>query len=229
MASKKKTESWVDTLDRVGRNGTHLDALVAAEATPNPKVVAHQIVIPRMETPFFDLKIVGDSPLICHNWSDKAKKQMRDRQLGNANAGREKKNPEADFRSSLYPFPGGGYGFPTIAFKKAAVSACTSLDTISHAAAKQAFHIMGVLTRIEGEPVMREDMVNVGKTKKDADLRYRAEFDPWSTIIRIRYNLRVLSAEQVVNLFNIAGFAVGVGEWRPQKDGSNGLFHVEMP
>jgi hypothetical protein len=33
--------------------------------------------------------------------------------------------------------------------------------------------------------------------------------------------------EQIVNLFNIGGFACGVGEWRPGKDGSNGMFHVE--
>jgi hypothetical protein len=30
-----------------------------------------------------------------------------------------------------------------------------------------------------------------------------------------------------VNLFNVAGFAVGVGEWRPERDGSNGMFHVQ--
>jgi len=27
-------------------------------------------------------------------------------------------------------------------------------------------------------------------------------------------------------LFNVAGFAIGVGDWRPQKDGSNGMFRV---
>jgi hypothetical protein len=29
-----------------------------------------------------------------------------------------------------------------------------------------------------------------------------------------------------VNLFNTAGFAIGVGEWRPQRDGSYGMFHI---
>jgi hypothetical protein len=35
-----------------------------------------------------------------------------------------------------------------------------------------------------------------------------------------------MSAEQVLNLFNTAGFACGVGEWRPERDGSNGRFRV---
>lgn len=60
-----------------------------------------------------------------------------------------------------------------------------------------------------------------------ADIRYRGEFPEWSTEITLRYNANVLSPEQVANLFNVAGFAVGVGEWRPQRDGSFGMFHVE--
>ena len=40
-------------------------------------------------------------------------------------------------------------------------------------------------------------------------------------------NVNVLSVEQIINLFNVAGFGIGVGEWRPEKDGSYGLFHVE--
>jgi hypothetical protein len=29
-----------------------------------------------------------------------------------------------------------------------------------------------------------------------------------------------------VNLFNTAGFGVGIGEWRSEKDGQHGMFHV---
>ena len=82
----------------------------------------------------------------------------------------------------------------------------------------------GELVKIEGEPTMREDMVRVGMGT--ADLRYRGEFREWSTTFMIRYNANVLSVEQHVNLFNTAGFAIDVGEWRPQKDGSYGMFRV---
>jgi hypothetical protein len=71
---------------------------------------------------------------------------------------------------------------------------------------------------------MREDMVRVGMGT--ADLRYRASFWPWSAIVRVRFNANVLSAAQIVNLFNTAGFAVGIGEWRMEKDGQSGSFHV---
>jgi hypothetical protein len=74
------------------------------------------------------------------------------------------------------------------------------------------------------EPAMREDMVRVGMGT--ADLRYRGEFADWHAKLLVRYNANVLSESQILNIINVAGFAVGVGEWRPEKDGMNGMFHV---
>lgn len=174
---------------------------------------------------FIKIRLISDAPLICHAWSTKAKRQMLEKQMGEATAGREKKNPETDFEQSLYPHPDGGYGFPAIAFKAAAVSACTSLGkAITKVQARQAFHVVGELIKIDGVPTCREDMVRVGMGT--ADIRHRGEFKKWSCELTIRYNARALTREQIVNLFNVAGFAVGVGEWRPERDGQYGLFRV---
>ncbi len=90
--------------------------------------------------------------------------------------------------------------------------------------ARGAFHINGDLVKIKGTPAPREDMVRIAMGT--ADIRYRGEFKKWSCEFEIRYNRCVLSEEQIINLFNAAGFGIGVGEWRPQKDGSMGMFHV---
>lgn len=171
------------------------------------------------------LTLVGDSPLITHKWSEKAKKQMLDKQMKKAVAAKEAKDPEQDYKDSLYEHPDGGYGFPTIGVKASAVTAAAQCDMFK-TEARAAFHIDGELVRIEGdEPEMREDMVRIGMGT--ADLRYRGEFKNWKTSFTLKYNAAVLSAEQIVNLFNAAGFGVGIGEWRPQKNGSFGRFHVE--
>ena len=86
------------------------------------------------------------------------------------------------------------------------------------------FHILEEMAEIEGTPEMREDMVRIGMGT--ADIRYRGEFKKWSTTLKIRYNKNAISAEQIINLINVGGFACGVGEWRPGKDGSYGMFHV---
>jgi hypothetical protein len=170
------------------------------------------------------LTLVGDSPLICHAWSQKAKQEMLDKQMKKAKQAKQAKNPEQDFRDSLYSHPSGGYGFPAVAFKSAAVDACSHIEGVTKVEARGAFHIIGDMIAIEGEPKMREDMVRIGMGT--ADLRYRGEFTQWRADISIRYNAAVLSPEQIVNLFNTGGFAIGVGEWRPQRDGSFGMFHV---
>ena len=90
--------------------------------------------------------------------------------------------------------------------------------------ARQCFHIVGEFVEIIGQPSMREDMVRVGMGT--ADIRHRAEFETWNAVLTVQFNANVLSASQVVSLIEAGGFGVGIGDWRPEKDGVNGRFHV---
>ncbi|WCM88821.1 hypothetical protein [Acidovorax sp. NCPPB 3576] len=189
------------------------------------KKTEQAIELPRLAIEVIRIRLVGDSPLICHAWSEKAKRQMLDAQMKKAKQAKEAKDPQADYEQSLYRHPDGGYGFPAVAFKSAAVDACSHVAGITKVEARGAFHIVGDMVKLEGEPAPREDMVRVGMGT--ADIRYRGEFRQWAAEITVRFNRNVLSAEQIVNLFNTGGFAIGVGEWRPQRDGSFGMFHVE--
>jgi hypothetical protein len=184
-----------------------------------------RIELPPMQIQNIHLRLIGDSSLICHAWSDKAKKEMLDKQMKRAKQAKEAKDPEQLFRDSLYPLPDGGYGFPAVAFKASAVNACSHVGDMTKVVARGAFHIDEEMVKIESDdPTMREDMVRIGMGV--ADIRYRGEFKTWSVTLKIRLNSSVISAEQIANLFDIAGFAIGVGEWRPQKSGSYGMFHV---
>ena len=183
------------------------------------------IELPAMNIKLAEIFLIGDSPLISHKWSEKSKKEIRDKQQKKAKTAKDIRNPEAEFEDSLYHIEGGGYGFPAVAFKAAAVNACSHVDGITKVHARGAFHIMCELVTIEGDkPIQREDMVRVGMGV--ADLRYRGEFKKWHCKIPVRFNANVLSLEQITNIFDTAGFSTGVGEWRPQKNGDYGMFHV---
>lgn len=186
--------------------------------------VSSVVNIPRIDIRHMNITLIGDSPLIVHKWSEKAKKEMLDKQMKAPRMAKEAKDPEAQYQDSLYRTEDGGYGFPAIGFKAAAVSACRYAD-MKMTEARGAFHINQELVEILGPgPTMREDMVKIAMGT--ADIRYRGEFKKWWAIVPLRFNGAMFSPEQIINLFNIAGFGVGVGEWRPERDGSYGMFHV---
>lgn len=203
-----------------------------------------EITIPAINIQKIILKIIGDSPLIVHAWDEKTKREMLEKQMKKAKTkGHDIRNPVREFINSLYWLShkpddetedgfmmaindGATFGFPSVAFKASAVSAgYRSGVTKDKVSTNAAFHIDGEFVEIKGIPEMREDMVRVGMGT--ADLRYRGEFKEWNAEIAVKYNASAISAEQIVNLFNLGGFACGVGEWRVEKGGANGMYHVE--
>lgn len=205
------------------------------------KVEESVVVIRPIQKRTLQLWLIGDEPLICNAWSEKAREEMRVSQgVGlpadqpapkKAKAKHKAKDPKACFEGSLYPLPEGGYGFPSIAFKASAVSAARFTGA-KMTELRGSMFIRGAMVRIHGDdPVMREDMVRVGGmgpgTGK-ADLRYRGEFRRWAVCLDIEFNAAMIGPSQIVDLFNNAGFGIGVGEWRPEKGAGNcfGRFHV---
>jgi hypothetical protein len=61
------------------------------------------ITIKPIEKEFFKVRLVGDTPLIMHSWSDKAKREMLEAQQGKKKIKKEKdrKNPVYDFVNLL--------------------------------------------------------------------------------------------------------------------------------
>lgn len=194
------------------------------------------------------IRIVGDTPLIMHAWSEKAKRMMLEAQMGIAKGKKkEAKNPVDDFIRSMYwitPMPedgtmesfeeaianGARFGFPVTAFKQAAISAAYRMGWAKDKMSMRgAFFIdsdeNGMIEIHSDTPEMREDMVKVGMGT--ADIRYRGEFKNWYADLTISYNTNgQYSLENIVNIINAGGYVCGVGEWRPERDGQYGMFHV---
>ena len=185
----------------------------------------------RLDIRHIDVRINGDSPLIVHAWSHKAKQMMLDKQMKKGTQAKEAKDPERDYEDSLYRLPDGSCGFPATGVKASAIRGAKALGmtmTDSRGALQIGRDLPWTngmqLLRINGEPHPREDMVRLSGST--ADIRYRGEFSEWSIDLPIAYNARVLSAEQIVAMLDAAGFGVGIGEWRPENSGPFGTFHV---
>lgn len=199
-------------------------------ATKSANGRASVIEIPEISIGEALIEIEGTSPLIMHAWSEKAKGEIRDKQQAKPAAKKAPKDPEAEYEAAFHRLADGRPGFPAVAFKAALVGAARHVDGLAMTFLRGALHIDGDLVEILGEPRMREDMVRVGGKGPGtgvADIRYRPEFPEWTTVLPISFNRNSIQLAQVVHLLNVAGFAVGVGEWRPDKGGSNGRFRVK--
>lgn len=186
------------------------------------------IPIPNIES--LSVSIIGTSPLIFHKWSEKAKRMMQDKQAKKANRGREVRNPEKEYEESFYYDSNKNIAFPALSIKQAIVDATRNVEGVTMSLLRGAVFVRGdkegLIPVSYKEKLMREDMVRLGGIGNPADIRYRGQLNDWSMKFLVQYNADILSAEQVINLLNLAGFSGGLGEWRPQRNGDFGTFQV---
>ncbi|WP_084963284.1 hypothetical protein [Thermoactinospora rubra] len=189
------------------------------------------VEIDRIAAETIRVPIVGTTPLIMHKFSEKAKRQMLDNMQGRKSP-KEPKDPLAEYEAAFYRLKDGSPGFPSIAFKAATVGGARFYSGVTMTALKQFIFFRGevgddgrALTRIEGEAQMREDVVTVGRG--GTDLRYRPEFREWRAVLEVTYVTSALTRGSVLSLIDAGGMGVGVGEWRPERDGDFGCYQVD--
>lgn len=203
------------------------------------------------------VRIVGLTPIIFHKFSEKAKKQMRDKQAKKATQGRETREPEKEYLSSFYYTADGYIAFKAGAIKQAIVGAARSIDGVTMAELRGTLSVIGDLddlipvlvddTRVKPTKIKftdgegREDIFGIDTKNPNivmredtvtvgmgsADLRYRGQVSNWEMAFVVRFLENKISPEQVLNLIQYAGFSCGLAEWRPERNGNYGTFEVK--
>jgi len=182
------------------------------------------IELQELDTQTFDITLTGISPLVIHQFSTKTKKAIAEKSQGKGTRVKKIFNEEEDYQECFYDTVDGNYGFPALAFKKAVVNSVSSIQGMTKVLMRQLFHIPVLLVAIQGEPERYRAPVRVnGK----GIIRIRPMFREWNTTFTVLYNAAATTPALIYNLFNHAGFSVGVGEHRPEKDGQFGMFKVK--
>lgn len=227
MAKKPKIETMLET-PKISETPVSLSALLSTRTIFQK----------------FNMMLVGDSPLIVHAWSEKAKREMLQKQVKATKSGKEARNPQADFVSSLYEMGDGTYGFPVTGVKNCILAAAHKDKGIARSGVMGALFLQAQMVRVRpalagaicdmplvriygGKPEMREDMVKIGSgLNKIANLAYRGQFTFWAMKIEGQINPAVLTAEALAFLVQESGMASGLGEWRNERKGIFGAFHL---
>lgn len=171
---------------------------------------------------------------------------MLGKQMGEAKAGKEPKDPLSLFKDSYYKDKD-GFIFPSVCFKAAGVNVANDVEE-KQTEMRRAFFVLGEWVRIESPPLAKEhwsewdtkyakdlkwehehgcSMVHamVRNASGVADIRFRSCFPSWKVTLPIEFNESLITLEKLMMLFTVAGFGNGVGEWRPaSKESKTGTY-----
>ncbi len=167
------------------------------------------------------------SPLVVHAFSDTAKQSIRDKQAKKPTRAKPERDTAGEFLSARYLDDAGRECVPVIAIKKSLIAAATAFADLTKVALRQALFVEAesdpgsALVPIElhdGSPaigVMREDAVTIGVNTRG--LTYRPMYEQWQVRVRVEFNPRLISREQLLALVDQAGWGIGICEGRPEK------------
>jgi hypothetical protein len=213
------------------------------ESTPVrlPAMLVRQVKIP----------IIGVTSLLVLRFSEKARNMMLGKQMGEAKAGKEPKDPLALFKESYYSDKD-GFIFPSVCFKAAGVNCANDIEE-KQTEMRRAFFVLGDWVRIEAPPLEKEhwsewdhkyakdlkwehehgcSMVHamVRNASGVADIRFRSCFPVWKATLPVEFNEAIITLEKLMMLMTVAGFGNGIGEWRPaskeSKTGTHGRWRL---
>lgn len=208
-------------------------------ATTKTSDGAAGVKLRRLERAVYEINVEGTAPLIVNRWSEKARAMMLAAQQSSARQKKDPKDPQALFEASRYRLGDGRDGFPATGFKAAIVHAGRLFEGVTQVLLKQVIRVHGEVVSLDGgfgdqivpitygEITMREDTPR--NASGVADLRYRAQYWPWSATLRVETIPGQIDLDSLVSLVDAGGVG-GVGEWRPtapkSATGSYGTFKV---
>jgi len=187
----------------------------------NEDVKLHRLKKKRMQ-----VKIKGVTPLLMEKM-DPTVAERYDKKKSHQTVKEDTRSEEEKLKDKIHYTEDGNIGFPAAGFKQGMVEVAPYLDMYKKHV-RGSVRVLGNIIPIDFE----KQTVNtaIGKTSgrnQSPRLIKRPEFRGWSCTLDIIYNADVLSAEQIVNLLNWAGFQQGLGGWRPECEGTYGQYEVE--
>ena len=234
--TRKKTKKKAAKKKAVGSNG----AAKPKKATHTKKELASREIIGMKRTKIVNpnadswgqiiIKVEGDTGMIPRQFSKKVTTELEEKHAGAPRKKRPPKDKIADCVDSFHvigrrptsmapsELKSIQFAFPATAFKHAMEDAaigcgwnqkefrrCVRIEADEG-------HLIKLKTSI---PRIDTQWVRLtGRGGKVPDIRHRPFFDKWSATLRLWYNARLVSAEQVVVFCDDAGSTGGIGELR---------------
>jgi len=198
-------------------------------------VTKKTITVPPANLQTAVFKIRGNAPLVINAFSEKARAEMRAKQVAGSVAKKGKKRDPKNFKENWeqarHRSKQGWDGFPAAAIRNAMVSACRTVGFKMTLAKLSVFCIADGFDKVSHDPLVK---ITKGKPKYFeaavrnatgvADLRARPLFEEgWEANVKIRFDADQFTLEDISNLLVRVGQQVGLCEGRPDSKNSCGM------
>lgn len=202
--------------------------MVALTVDEQTGTKARRLTVPTIERVTLRARIEGTTPLIVNRMSEAKIEAIEKSQAGAAKTKKPPRDPHAEFAGAQYRLADGGHGFPGGGVKRAMVTAGQRFADEKGTELLGAFTVPAELLRIvaDADPRMRTDRVVLAGPSRTTSVAYRPEYWPWAMDVPLIVNVSFIPVDRVINLLQIAGISVGLGEWRVEKKGTFGQFEV---
>jgi hypothetical protein len=177
------------------------------------------------------IEVSGTADLIQNRFSQKSVEQMLKAHMG-ISVQRERKKPREVLEDATIYNMDHKVAMPPTSFKLAMIAAATQIKGLKKTQLRTALFVVGNSIPITYEQTTpRMDITRTSGIGRTPDVRFRPSFQGWKARLVIQF-ADTLTVQTVVDLLNRAG-KVGVGEWRPEKNGTFGTFrvsrHIDTP
>jgi len=189
-----------------------------------------QINIKAIQIGVLKLKIIGTSPFLPEPM-DMAVLEKYNKIKSKQNYTKDDLSEEEKVKAKFYYTEDGKEGILARAFYNSMIRASSYLFDIKQGGMrniKEGITVKGDVLPIQYKS--KKVLTHWGRTsgmKGSPRKIMRNAYYDWTVDLTIEYNKSNLSAEQIINVLNWAGFHIGVGGFRKEKTGNFGAFHVK--
>jgi len=190
-----------------------------------------KVNLKKLEIGVIKVKVIGDSPYLPEPM-DMAVLEKYNKIKSKQNYTKDDISEEEKVKAKFYYTEDEQYGIPARAIYNSMIRASSYLFDIKQ----------GGMRNIKEGVTIKGDIIPLNFKKQSVVTHWgrtsgmkgsprkimRNQFEDWSVELTIEYNKNNLSAEQIINVINWAGFHIGVGGFRKEKTGNYGAFHIEF-
>lgn len=175
------------------------------------------------------LKIIGTSPYMPEP-VDMSVAEYYNKKKSLQSVDKDTRSEEEKAKEKFYYTEDGKYGMPVRALYRSGEKGSKYVLSRSDGGMKkfaEAVNVLGDIVELHYERLEIDKRTGRPQGQsKSPRLIIRNKFINWWVEIEVEFNASAISAEQVVNIFECAGFHIGVGGFRKECKGNFGLFKV---